>query len=61
MTIQEKIAASHIQQKIIAEAIGLSKGTFHNKYKGNNNARFSIGEIEKIVAFLKKICESING
>lgn len=60
MTIQEKIIASHIPPATIAKHIGVLKGTFNNKLKGNNGTRFTVAEIEAIEKFFKDTCKNVS-
>jgi hypothetical protein len=50
----------HILLSRTAAAIGMTRGTFNNKLKGNRNANFSIGEIDKIESFLLNICKKMS-
>lgn len=60
MGIKEKILASKIPPATIAKEIGMLRGTLHNKIKGHNRARFTIGEIAAIEAYLNKVSEDVK-
>jgi len=60
MTLRELIEANGIDKAHLARCIGMSKGTFGNKLHGNNNARFSGGEMVMLLGELDKIRKEIT-
>ena len=60
MTLRQLIEATGIDKSHLARCIGMSKGTFGNKLHGNNNARFSGGEMVELLGALDNIRKEIT-
>lgn len=53
------INISKLSSAAIAKGIGMKRGTFNNKLKGNNNTKFTLAEEEQIRKFITDFCETL--
>lgn len=60
MTLRELIEVNGIDKAHLARCIGMSRAVFGNKLHGNNNARFSVGEMVELLGALDKIRKEIT-
>jgi len=55
MELKELLEVSGIPASYLADNIGMARGTFNNKLKGNNGSYFTVFEMDKIKEVIVKV------
>lgn len=48
MELKDMLESSGIPASFVADSIGMVRGTFNNKLKGNNGSYFTVFEMDKV-------------